>query len=410
MTSLKNQVSEAQAMTYYSTILSQVVTIISRDHFQTVVNRYKGDHRVHNFSCWTQLVVMIYAQIDDKESLRDLETGILSKKKFFRQVGVENAPRSTIAHTNSKRNWKIYRDLFQELVNLCQKNSPKHTFRFNNKLQALDATTVKLCLKLFPWAKFRHRKGAIKIHTLYQYGSEIPSFINITDGKTHEIRVARELEFEPDSITVFDRGYIDFSWLYSIHQKPAYWLTRAKRNLSYVVVRKPEHSLPPLSATARKRGILKDQVIRIVGRRAKDIPTELRLVTYYDAEKKETFQYLTNIFHLSAWTVTQIYKARWEIEIFFKWIKQHLKIKTFLGTSENAVYTQIWIAMITYLLLAYIKHSMKSKRSLLEIHRLIRENMFERIRLVELLQMSKCKSNQKSKQTKSLCQQLFLEF
>jgi len=397
-------------MAYYSTILSQVITIISRDHFQTIVKRYKGDHRVHNFSCWMQLVVMIYAQIDAKESLRDLETGILSKKKFFWQVGVDNAPRSTIAHTNSKRNWKIYRDLFQELVKLCQEHSPKHTFRFNNKLQALDATTIKLWLKLFPWAKFRHRKGAIKIHTLYQDGSEIPSFINITDGKTHEIRVARELEFEPDSITVFDRGYIDFSWLYSIHQKPAYWLTRAKRNLSYMVVRKPEHSLLPLSATARKRGILKDQVIRMVGCRAKDIPTELRLVTYYDAEKKETFHYLTNIFHLSAWTVTQIYKARWEIEIFFKWIKQHLKIKTFLGTSENAVYTQIWIAMITFLLLAYIKHSMKSKLSLLEIHRLIRENMFERIPLVELLQMPKCKSNQKSKQSKSLCQQLFLEF
>ena len=409
-TLLKNQVSEAQAMAYYNTILGQFVTAISRDHFQIIVNRYKGDYRVHNFSCWAQLIVMIYAQIDDKESLRDLETGILSKKKFFRQLGVENAPRSTISHTNSKRNWKIYRDLFQELVKLCQENSPKHSFRFDHDLQALDATTIKLCLKLFPWAKFRRRKGALKIHTLYKYSGEIPSFINITDGKTHEIRVARELNFEPDSITVFDRAYIDFSWLYSIHKKLAYWLTRAKRNLSYVVVRKPDRSLPPLSATARKRGVLKDQMIRIVGRRAKDIPIELRLVTYYDAEKKETFQYLTNIFHLSAWTVTQIYKARWDIEIFFKWIKQHLKIKTFLGTSETAVYTQIWIAMITYLLLAYIKHSMKSEFSLLQIHRLIRENMFERIRLVELLQMSKCKASQESKQTKSLCQQLFFEF
>lgn len=295
-------------------------------------------------------------------------------------------------------------------MKVCQLVSPKHTFRFQNCLQALDATTIKLCLKLFPWAKYRQRKGAIKLHTRYEYSGQIPSFINITDGKTHEIRVARELEFEPDSITVFDRGYIDFSWFYSIHQKLAYWLTRAKRNLSYVIVRNPEHSLPPLSPTARRRGILKDQVIRITGRHAKDIPTVLRLITYYDAEKKERFRYLTNIFHLSAWPVTQIYKARWEIELFFKWIKQHLKIKTFLGTSENAVYTQIWIAMITYLLLAFIKHSMKSELSLLQIHRLIRENVFDRVRLVELLQMSKYQLNQKQQSIKSMCHQLNLEF
>jgi putative transposase len=300
--------------------------------------------------------------------------------------------------------------LFQELVKVCQRISPKHTFRFQNRLQALDATTIKVCLKLFPWAKFRRRKGAIKLHTRYEYSGQIPSFINITEGKTHEIRVARELDFEPDSITAFDRGYIDFSWFYRIHKKLAYWLTRAKKNLSYVVVRNSEHSLPPLSPAARRRGVLKDQVIRITGRHAKDIPIELRLITYYDTEKKKRFRYLTNIFHLSAWTVTQIFKARWEIELFFKWIKQHLKIKTFLGTSEKAVYTQIWIAMITYLLLAFIKHSMQSDLSLLQIHRLIRENLFERVRLVELLKMSKYQSNERQQQIKSMCQQLNLEF
>jgi hypothetical protein len=190
----------------------------------------------------------------------------------------------------------------------------------------------------------------------------------------------------------------------------AYWLTRAKRNLSYVIVRNPVHCLPPVSPRARRRGIRKDQVIRITGRRAKDLPIELRLITYYDAEKKEWFRYLTNIFQLSAWTVVKIYKARWEIELFFKWIKQHLKIKAFLGTSENALYTQIWIAMITYVLLAYIKHAMTSKLSLLQIHRLIRENLFERKRLVELLQMSNYKSNDKKQIIKSTCQQLNLGF
>ena len=295
-------------------------------------------------------------------------------------------------------------------MKVCQRHLPKHSFRFRNRLQALDATTIKLCLKLFPWAKFRQRKGAIKLHTRYEYSGQIPSFINITDGKTHEIRVARELEIEAGSITVFDRGYLDFTLFYSIHQKSAYLLTRAKKNLSYAVIRNPEHSLPPLSPLARRRGILKDQVIRITGRRAKDIPIELRLVTYYDAEKKERFRYLTDIFHLSAWTITQIYKARWEIELFFKWIKQHLKIKTFLGTSETAVYTQIWIAMITYLLLAFIKYSTKSKLSLLQIHRLIRENLLERVRLIELLQMSKYPVNEKKQQNKLMCHQLNLDF
>ena len=397
-------------MAYSSTIFSQVVVIISRDRFNTIVNQYKGNYRVHSFMCWSQLLVMTFAQLDEKESLRDLEIALLSKKKFFDQLDVEIAPRSTISHANKKRNWKIYRDLFLELVKICQTKSPKHAFRFRNRLQALDATTIKLCLKLFPWAKFRQRKGAIKLHTRYEYSGQIPSFMNITDGKTHEIRVARELDFESGSITVFDRAYIDFSWFYRIHEKSAYWLTRAKSNLSYVVVPKPEHSLPPLSSAARRHGVLKDQVIRITGSHAENIPVELRLVTYYDAEKKERFRYLTNIFHLAAWTITQIYKARWEIELFFKWIKQNLKIKTFLGTSENAVYLQIWIAMIAYLLLAYIKHSMKSELNLLEIHRLIRENLFERIRLVELLKMPKCRSNQKPKRIMSSCQQLFLEF
>jgi len=396
-------------MAYYSTIFSQVVSITSRDHFKTIVDKYNGDYRVHNFSCWAQFMVMLYAQLTDKDSLRDLETAILSKKNFDR-LGVKQARRSTISDANSTRNWKIYRDLFQELVKVCQRHLPKHSFRFRNRLQALDATTIKLCLKLFPWAKFRQRKGAIKLHTRYEYSGQLPSFINITDGKTHEIRAARELEFEAGSITVFDRGYLDFPWFYSIHQKLAYWLTRAKKNLSYAVVRNPEHSLPPLSPLAQRRGVLKDQVIRITGRHAKNIPMELRLVTYYDAEKKERFRYFTNIFHLSAWTITQIYKARWEIELFFKWIKQHLKIKTFLGTSENAVYTQIWIAMITYLLLAFIKYSTKSKLSLLQIHRLIRENLFEHLRLIELLQMSKYTLNEKQQQNKLTCHQLNFDF
>jgi len=262
---------------------------------------------------------------------------------------------------------------------------PKHKFRFKNNLKSFDATTISLCLETFPWAKFRQKKGAIKVHTRLDHRGQIPDFVHITTGKTHEIKVARTLKITEDDIYVFDRAMIDYKWLYAINQKRAYFVTRAKDNMNYEVVTEPEHHLPELTESARAKGILKDQIIRITGAKADKIPIELRLVTYQDPETGEIYEYLTNIFHLAALTIAQIYKARWEIELFFKWIKQHLKIKTFLGTSENAVMTQIWIAMITYLLLTYLKYQTKCQYSLLHIQRLLRESLFVRMCLEALL-------------------------
>lgn len=240
---------------------------------------------------------------------------------------------------------------------------------------------------MFPWAKFRRAKGAIKVHTRLDHRGQLPDFIHVTTGKTHEIKVARTLELEADDITVFDRAMIDYKWLNKIDEQEAYFVTRAKDNMNYRVLRNPEHLLPDLTEQARDKGVRKDQVICITGTKADDIPIELRLVTYQDPENGKIYAFLTNIFHLAALTIAQIYQARWEIEIFFKWIKQHLKIKSFLGTSENAVLTQIWIAMITYLLLAYLKYQTKCHHTLLRIQRLLRENIFFRASLNALLML-----------------------
>jgi putative transposase len=238
---------------------------------------------------------------------------------------------------------------------------------------------------MFPWAKFRQAKGAIKIHARLDHSGQIPDFVRVTTGKTHEIKVARTLALEADDILVFDRAMTDYKWLNRIDEQEAYFVTRAKHNRRDRVLRNPEHELPHLTDRARQRGVLKDQVIGIVGSKADDIPIELRLVVYQDPETGKIYRFLTNIFHLAALTIAQIYQARWEIETFFKWIKQHLKIKTFLGTSENAVMTQIWIVMITYLLLAYLKYQTRSQYSLLHIQRLLRENIFVRMSLNALL-------------------------
>lgn len=372
-------------MQQFSTIYNQFLKQIPRSQFQTCVDHYNGDYRVRTFSCRSQFTTMMYAQVTGKISLRALELSLQNHAQHFYHLGLKKVSRSTVADANQDRDWHIYEKLFTTVLLRCQDVAPKHQFRFQNKLQSFDASTIKLCLEMFPWAKFRQAKGAIKLHARLDHSGQIPDFIHVTTGKTHEIKVARTLAIEADSINVFDRAMVDYAWLHHIDDCDAFFVTRAKDNMSYEVVRKPEHRLPKLSKLARQQGLLKDQVIRIVGSKADKIPIELRLVTYRDLETGEIYEYLTNIFHLAALTITQIYKARWEIELFFKWIKQHLKIKTFLGTSENAVMTQIWIAMITYLLLAYIKYKNKFHGSLLTLQRLICEHVFTRMHFEQLL-------------------------
>lgn len=368
-------------MSYSNTIFTQLKKFIPGHEFEKLVGQYSGDYRVKHFTCSSQFSAMLYAQITGKDSLREIETGLRAQESKLYHLGIKRISRSTLADTNCRVSYELYQNFFYKILERCHQFSPKHHFKFKNELYSLDATTIDLCLSIFDWAKFRAAKGAIKLHTLLNHSGYLPEFISITDGKTHEITAARdEISIPPDSIVTMDKAYIDFKWLYKLHKSSSFFVTRAKDNMNYVYVGQHQQDLP--------KDILLDRKIRLKGQyQSKDYPEELRLVRYQDPKTKEIYNYLTNICHLSAKTIAQIYKARWQVELFFKWIKQNLKIKTFLGTSKNAVMTQVWIAMIYYLLLAYIKFKTKYSESLLHLSRIIRETILERLDLIDLLRL-----------------------
>ena len=354
-----------------------------RAEFEREVNRERADRYTKHYTAWNQFLVNLYGQITGKKSLRDIETGLKMQQSSWYHLGLVNAVRSTISYANSKRTYRLMESTFYNLLRKCRDITPRHKFRFKNPLAILDATVIELCLSLFSWAKFRKRKGALKLHTLLDLKGTIPSFLVVTDAKQHEVKVARNnfLPLSLDSILIIDKAYIDFQWLYGLKQQGVYFVTRAKENLKCRVI--GQHQVNT------GQGVIADEEIMLTGFYSQEkYPEKLRLVTYYDKEHKKTYQFLTNHFHLSSSTISQIYKARWEIEIFFKWIKQNLKIKTFLGTSKNAVLTQIWTAMIYYLLLAYIKYQTKYKYSLLYLTRIIKECLFRRADIIDLLNLS----------------------
>lgn len=367
---------------HYNTIMSQLQTFVPRHHFQNLVESYKGDLYVKNFTCWNQFTVMLYAQVSSKDSLRDIENSIEAQSHKLYHIGLQSVKRSTLADANQTRDYNIYEQLFYKILDRCKDITPKHKFKFKNPLYLIDATVIDLCLSTFDWAKFRTTKGAIRIHCQFEHSGQIPTFVVITDAKQHEITVARS-SFVPvaDSIYCVDRGYIDYRWLSSINNNKAYFVTRAKDNIKYTVV--GQHSEP------KKNNVISDEIISLTGYYQQQYyPKELRLIKYYDEEKNRIFMFLTNNFKLSAYTIAQIYKARWQIEVFFKWIKQNLKIKTFMGTSKNAVLTQVWIAMCYYLLLTYIKYQSKYKYSIFYLHKIIRTTIWERMNLIDLLNIN----------------------
>lgn len=370
-------------MKYNSTIFNQLLKMLPRDRFEQDVARQQANRYTKHFTAWNQLLVNLYAQVSGKKSLRDIETGLKMQQNAWYHMGLTNAVRSTISYANGKRPYQIAENTFYHLLRQCKDYAPKHKFRFKNPLYTLDATVIDLCLSMFPWAKFRKRKGALKIHTLLDHQGTIPSFMVVTDAKQHEVKVAQNL-FLPvslDSIITIDKAYVDFQWLYSLNRQGLYFVTRAKENMNYRVVGQQEVN--------SSKGLLADEEITLTGfYTSQKYPEKLRLVTYYDRENDKTYKFLTNNFHLSAYTIAQIYKARWQVELFFKWIKQNLKIKTFLGTSKNAVLTQIWTAMIYYLLLAYIKYQTKYKHSLLHLTRVIKECLFRKADIIDLLNLS----------------------
>jgi len=364
---------------HYNTIMSQLQTFVPRHHFEKLVESYHNDLYVKNFTTWNQFTIMLYAQVSGKDSLRDIENSFKAQSSKLYHIGLQSVKRSTLSDANQTRNYYIYEQLFYKILKRCIDITPKHKFKFKNPLYLIDATVIDLCLSTFDWAKFRTTKGAIRIHCQFEHGGQIPTFMVVTDAKQHEITVAK-LSFSPvaDSIYCFDKGYIDFRWFASIDNNKAYFVTRAKDNIKYTV--NGQHSEP------KKNSVISDEIITLTGQLQKDYyPKELRLIHYYDKETNKFFEFLTNNFKLSAYTIAQIYKARWQIEVFFKWIKQNLKIKTFLGTSKNAVLTQVWIAMCYYLLLTYIKYQTKYKNSIFYLHKIIRTTILERLNLIDLL-------------------------
>ena len=346
-------------MAYSSTILNQFLTLVPRLEFQNVVASFQGDRYVKTFSTWNQLAVLFYTQASGKDSLREIQNGLAAQSRQLYHLGLpQGIAKSTLADANASRDWRIYERLFQLLYLRCRDLAPKHRFRFKNPLVALDATSVEVALSVFPWAQYRTTKGALKLHYGLDYNGNIPSFLLVTDGKCHEVTAMKEhFPVSPDSIYCFDRGYNDFAWFRQIQQAGAFFVTRAKNNLAYAITGQQLNNLPT--------GIIADAVIRLTGVEAgKAFPDKLRLVHYHDEETGRFFEFLTNNFTLSAATIAQIYKARWQIEAFFKWIKQNLRIKSFLGTTPNAVKTQIWVASCYYLLLAYLKYQTKCAYSL----------------------------------------------
>jgi hypothetical protein len=363
------------------TVFSQVMEFLPIYEFQKCVHRYQGNYKIQSFSCMDQFLCMAFAQLTFRESLRDIESCLRSMHRKLYHMGIRGRiSKSTLSDANENRDWHIYADFAQVLIHTARTLYLKEPFgvELAQTVYALDATTIDLCLALFPWAHFRKNKGAIKLHTLLDLRGNIPSFIEITSGKVHDVNILDDLIPEPGSFYIVDRGYLDFARLYLFHQSQAFFVIRAKANLKY----RRLYSRPVDKTT----GLRCDQTIMLtVYQSALDYPEKLRLVRFYDAENNKRLTFLTNNFLLDALTIARLYKCRWQVELFFKWIKQHLRIKAFFGTSENAVKTQIWIAISVYVLVAIIKKRLDLKPSLYTILQILSLTLFEKLPMAQAL-------------------------
>ncbi len=369
-----------------NTVFSQLMQLICQYQFKKCVNSYGGDRYTKRFSCWQQLLVLLFAQAKGLTSLRDIEISLRSHHRKWYHLGLISVARSTLADANTNRDADILKDVFYALLEKCRDLSPQHRFKFRNPLYTFDSTLINVCLSLYPWATYRKKKGAFKLHTLLDHSGYLPSFMVITDGKTHDIMVAKDSSYgfpslSPDSILLVDRAYIDYNWLYSLTKSKLYFVTRMKKNMKYTVLGQQELS--------EKKGVVTDCRVRLANYyQSRYYPLPLRLVTVVDPETGNPVIFMTNNFSLDAATIAEMYKSRWQIETFFKWIKQNLKIKSFLGTSKNAVMTQIWAAMIYYLLLSFIKFQTKCCHSLHELTRIIGELLLDNAHLIEIIGVS----------------------
>ena len=362
-------------------VFSQLMEFLPAHEFDRCVERHGGHYKVQSLTCRRQFLAMAFAQLTYRESLRDIEACLRAVPQKLYHMGIGGpVARTTLADANEKRDWRIYEDFAQVLIREARSLYAGESLcvELDQTVYALDSTTIDLCLALFPWAKFRKRKGAVKVHTQLDLRGNIPSFIKITDGKVHDVNFLDDLTLEAGAIYVMDRGYIDFDRLYTLNLAKAFFVTRAKRNLQW----RRLVSLPAEEAA----GVLSDQIIMLTGvKTAASYPERLRRIRFYDADQDRTLIFLTNDFIRPAPTIVCLYKCRWQIELFFKWIKQNLRIKAFYGTSENAVKTQIWIAITVYLLVAIVKKRLQTNISQHAMLQVISLSVFEKVPLNELL-------------------------
>ena len=369
-------------------VFTQLIRLVHRQSFARYVERYNGNYRVKSFTCWHQFFCMSFGQLTQRESLRDIVNCLQAHEKKLYHLGLtQGIKRSTLSDANECRDYRIYQDLAYALIkkarNLYQ--GELEDVDLDNVIYALDSTTIELCLEVFWWAKFRKHKAAVKLHTLLDVRCEIPCSIHVSDGKFHDVNVLDILEFEPEAFYVMDRGYIDWHRLHRIHRAGAFFVVRAKKNLAFERL----YSKPVDKST----GLRCDQTIRLKGHyAARDYPDYLRRIKYYNKEHEVTYVYLTNHFDAKPMEIATLYLNRWKVEIFFKWVKQHLRIKRFWGESPNAVKTQIWIAVCTFVLVAILKHRLKTPHSLNEMLQILSVSAFDKTPINQLFMKIKNKN------------------
>jgi len=368
-------------------VFSQVIDHLPMHTFRRYVRRYQGDRYTKSFSCLDQYLCMAFAQLAYRESLRDIEACLRAQKDKLYHMGIRGAvSRTTLADANERRDWRIYADFAQALIRIARPLYADQDLGLDldHTVYALDASTIDLCLSIFPWALFRSTKSAVKLHTLLDLRGNIPTFIHISDGKLHDVNVLDILAPEPAAFYIMDRGYVDFQRLFRLNTAGAFFVIRAKSNTQYQ--RRYSHPVDPAS------GVKVDQTIVLTGVGTQnDYPQPLRRIKYYDPQTGKTFNFLTNHFAMPAHTVADLYRYRWQVELFFKWIKQHLRIKTFFGTSENAVKSQIWIAVSVYVLIAIIKKRLQLDANLYTILQILSLTLFEKSPLEQILTVTDCK-------------------
>lgn len=363
-------------------VFSQIASVVSKYDFNKSVEKYNGNYRAKDLRCWQHFLYMMFGQLTYREGIRDIISCLQAHKSKVYHLGLKKiVAHTTLTRANENRDWRIWADFAQHLIKIARPlylEDSNFTLELDNTVYALDSSTIDLCLSVFKWAKFRKKKAAVKLHTLMDLRGNIPVFIEITDGKVHDVNILDQIDFEPGAFYIIDKGYYDFERLYKINQAKAFFVIRAKKNFKF----KRMYS----KSVDKSTGLRCDQTIKITGTKTSvAYPEKLRRIKFYDEDKPKTYKFLTNNFEIDALDITKLYKNRWQIELFFKWVKQHLKIKKFWGQSENAVKTQIWIAVCTYLLIAILKKKLNLDKSLYEILQILSVSVFDKTPVNQLL-------------------------